>query len=281
MCKRILRIALLTLPFYFVFCITVQAQKILSSPSFDVAAFLVENLKYPKRALNKNIEGKAQVKFLVNETGDIDSVVALTSIGFGIEEEAVRVIKLMPKWKPGTNDGIPTTYSFIQTVNFKLEGKGFKRQREFSSFKEASEHIKMSQYLLEGLRKSDDTSSTVTLHSEQSFFAPKQKDTSNYMVSLDSGVYRIVMSSNRGDFFMSRSASFYYNGDEVGGLFRAYEYPDELLIWHCRFKNVNKTISRFSNDRFIEFAMANPTLARIFISHNFIIKKKDFTVNNE
>lgn len=63
--------------------------------------YLGKNLKYPREAQNNEIEGMVIVQFVVDEEGNITSPKIVKSVGFGCDEEALRVVKSMPQWKPG------------------------------------------------------------------------------------------------------------------------------------------------------------------------------------
>lgn len=82
--------------------------------------WIAQNVKYPEIAKNKKIQGKVFVRFIITETGKVDSVTVLKSIHPLLDEEAIRVIKLMPDWKPGSNKGKIVNCSFLLPINFKL-----------------------------------------------------------------------------------------------------------------------------------------------------------------
>jgi protein TonB len=83
--------------------------------------FLVKNLVYPKAALDAGIEGKVYVKFIVEIDGTVTNVEAKNKIEGGCSEEAVRVVSLMPKWKPGIQNGKPVRVTFTLPLNFKYK----------------------------------------------------------------------------------------------------------------------------------------------------------------
>ena len=89
-------------------------------PTFNIGPFLQNNLKYPSMALEANVSGKVIVNFIVDEQGNILKSTILKGIGYGCDEEALRVIKLMPKWTPGMVGGRPVKVSFNQVIIFKL-----------------------------------------------------------------------------------------------------------------------------------------------------------------
>lgn len=84
-------------------------------------SYLNTSIKYPQEALQKGIEGVVRVKFIVNENGSIERAEAIkNTLGHGLEEEAIRVISDMPRWKPGRNNGIPVRVYFQVPIKFVL-----------------------------------------------------------------------------------------------------------------------------------------------------------------
>lgn len=70
-------------------------------------------LNYPKAAERANVSGKVYVKFRVSKRGKIDSVSVIKGIGFGCDEEAVRLVKSMPKWNPCINSNKKRIFVFF------------------------------------------------------------------------------------------------------------------------------------------------------------------------
>jgi protein TonB len=71
-------------------------------------------------ARETHIEGRVTIKFVVNEDGSISNAKVVRAIGGGCEEEALRVINSMPKWKPGKQNGKAVKVYFTLPVNFVL-----------------------------------------------------------------------------------------------------------------------------------------------------------------
>ena len=92
--------------------------------------FLSENVKYPKEAVKKGIQGRVICQFVVEKDGSISNVEVVRSGGHHLlDQEAVRVISIMPKWKPGTQRGKPIRVKYTIPVNFRLpEGSSAKAQ---------------------------------------------------------------------------------------------------------------------------------------------------------
>jgi protein TonB len=83
--------------------------------------YLAKNIKYPPLAKESGIQGKVFINFVVEPDGSISNVKVLRGIGGGCDEEAVRVVKNMPKWKPGMQRGKPVRVSFNLPVKFTLQ----------------------------------------------------------------------------------------------------------------------------------------------------------------
>lgn len=84
-------------------------------------SYLQKNIRYPKKAIKKEVEGTVNVEFIVNENGSISKAKVVKRIGSGCDEEALRVIKAMPKWAPGTQDGKKVRVYYTIPITFKFE----------------------------------------------------------------------------------------------------------------------------------------------------------------
>ena len=84
--------------------------------------YLSENVKYPVIAQENGIQGRVICQFVVNKDGSIVDVEVVRSGGDpSLDKEAVRVIKSMPKWKPGKQRGKAVRVKYTVPVNFKLQ----------------------------------------------------------------------------------------------------------------------------------------------------------------
>ncbi|PLK44622.1 energy transducer TonB [Emticicia sp. TH156] len=100
---------------------TVEQQPEFPGGLKEMYAFIGKNLKYPSAAQRANISGRVFAKFVVEKDGRIGDVQILKGIGFGCDEEAQRVIKSMPKWNPGKQNGRSVRVFFTMPINFQLE----------------------------------------------------------------------------------------------------------------------------------------------------------------
>lgn len=83
--------------------------------------YIQKNLKYPMMARESDIQGRVFVNFVVEPDGSISKVNVMRGIGGGCDEEAVRVIESMPKWKPGKQRGSAVRVSYTVPIIFKLQ----------------------------------------------------------------------------------------------------------------------------------------------------------------
>ena len=83
--------------------------------------FLQENIVYPKKAREAGIEGRVFVNFVVRENGTISDITVQRSAHKMLSDEVIRVVKEMPRWIPGKQDGEPVNVYFSLPVNFELE----------------------------------------------------------------------------------------------------------------------------------------------------------------
>jgi periplasmic protein TonB len=90
-------------------------------PGGNVNSYLSKNIKYPAAASRANVSGKVFLTFVVNTDGSIQDVSVLKGLGFGCDEEAMRVVKSMPKWRPGKQSGRPVRVKYNLPVSFVLE----------------------------------------------------------------------------------------------------------------------------------------------------------------
>jgi len=83
--------------------------------------YISENLNYPIEAQRYNIQGRVTLQFVVNPDGSIGKIEILSSIDPLLDNEAIRVVKTLPKFKPGKQGGVPVKVWFSLPVLFKIE----------------------------------------------------------------------------------------------------------------------------------------------------------------
>jgi TonB family protein len=85
-------------------------------------SWIFSNIKYPAEAVKNKIEGVVHTGFTVSSTGKVQNVKVRKGVNPVLDAEAVRVIKSMPDWKPGSQHGQPVDVEFTVPIEFKLEG---------------------------------------------------------------------------------------------------------------------------------------------------------------
>ncbi|MFD2935706.1 M56 family metallopeptidase [Spirosoma flavum] len=86
-----------------------------------LGSYLGKNLRYPAAAQKAKAEGRVFVSFVVTKSGEITDVEILKGIGYGADEEAIRVVQNMPRWQPAKQNGQLVNVKFNLPINFQLE----------------------------------------------------------------------------------------------------------------------------------------------------------------
>ena len=95
-------------------------------PSFpggdtELFKFIYDNIKYPELAKENNIQGKVILRFCVTYKGTVDQVSVVRGVDPSLDEEAIRVIKMLPLWKPGKQGGKPVNVWYSVPISFQLK----------------------------------------------------------------------------------------------------------------------------------------------------------------
>lgn len=83
--------------------------------------WLNNNLRYPELAQQNNVQGKVIVKFTVEKDGSISNPTVVRGVDKDLDREAIRVVRKMPKWSPGKNNGVAVRSYFTLPVTFRLQ----------------------------------------------------------------------------------------------------------------------------------------------------------------
>ena len=83
--------------------------------------FLSSNIQYPADAQKQKVDGRVLVKFVVEKDGSITEVKVIKPAFPSLDAEAIRVVKAMPKWKPGYQNGQAVRVQFAMPINFSLK----------------------------------------------------------------------------------------------------------------------------------------------------------------
>ncbi len=83
--------------------------------------YMKNHTHYPEAAIATGIQGRVVISFVVNEDGSVGDAKVVRGIGGGCDEEALRMVAGMPKWKPARHNGVPVKVFFVLPVKFELE----------------------------------------------------------------------------------------------------------------------------------------------------------------
>ena len=86
----------------------------------ELMKYLQKNIRYPKVCKEQGLQGRVIVQFVVNTDSTISDVKVVKPVNPHFDQEALRVVKAMPKWKPGTQCGKPVRVRFTLPVTFRL-----------------------------------------------------------------------------------------------------------------------------------------------------------------
>ena len=94
----------------------------------EAMKFLAKNIKYPVAAQQAKIEGRVIVQFVVERDGSISDVHTLRGVNPDLDAEAIRVVSLMPKWKPGKQRGKAVAVKYTMPIMFRLQSPAPKNE---------------------------------------------------------------------------------------------------------------------------------------------------------
>jgi TonB family protein len=104
-----------------VFCYITEQMPIFPGGDGELMKYLSDNIRYPEVALKNKTQGKVILRFVITKVGTIRKVEVLRSLSPECDKEAIRVVKSLPKWIPGTQDGKHVDVWYTLPVAFKLK----------------------------------------------------------------------------------------------------------------------------------------------------------------
>jgi len=87
----------------------------------SLMVFLQRTVKYPKEAMDKGIQGRVLVKFIIEKDGQVSTPEVVKSVYAALDEEALRVVRCMPNWQPGRQKGKVVRVFFTLPITFRLQ----------------------------------------------------------------------------------------------------------------------------------------------------------------
>lgn len=117
------RLVILSIALFIGFMMSAYAQN--THPSFPggeeaLKNYLAENIQYPPMAVEMGIEGVVTVEFMVRADGSIGEAKIVRMVDPDLEDEALRIVKSMPRWNPASKDGVPVDTWFSLPIKFIL-----------------------------------------------------------------------------------------------------------------------------------------------------------------
>ena len=98
-----------------------QCEKNQAASEAAIWKFLAQHVRYPSEARQRKISGTVYVQFVVDKNGEVSNIEVLKGVGGGCTEEAIRVVKKMKNWCPGTQRGIPVSVRYKLPIRFTLK----------------------------------------------------------------------------------------------------------------------------------------------------------------
>lgn len=120
---------------------TKKTEDVITQPEFKggiekMYEYISNNFVYPEEAEKRSVNGKMEVEFTVEKSGDITYVGILKGLDYSIDEEVLRLLKAMPRWTPATKNGVPVRYKVSMPINIRASRKGQKSSQDLIRYDE-------------------------------------------------------------------------------------------------------------------------------------------------
>lgn len=120
---------------------TQKTADVITQPEFKggiekMYQYITDNFVYPEEAEKRSVNGKMEVEFTVEKSGDITYVGILKGLDYSIDEEVLRLLKAMPRWTPATKNGVPVRYKVSMPINIRASRKGQKSNQDLIKYNE-------------------------------------------------------------------------------------------------------------------------------------------------
>jgi protein TonB len=99
----------------------IQEQPAFPGGESAMMGYIVENIQYPQEALENDIQGTVYIRFVVTRSGAVGEAQVLRSVHELLDKEALRVVKSLPNWTPGKQNGTPVSVWFVMPIKFTLQ----------------------------------------------------------------------------------------------------------------------------------------------------------------
>lgn len=114
---------------------SVPKEDVITQPEFKggiekMYEYISNNFRYPDEAKKRSVNGKMEVEFTVEKSGDITYVGILKGLDYSIDDEILRLLKAMPRWTPATKNGVPVRYKVSMPITIRASRRGQKSAQE-------------------------------------------------------------------------------------------------------------------------------------------------------
>lgn len=120
---------------------TAKTADVITQPEFKggiekMYEYISINFVYPEEAQKRSVNGKMEVEFTVEKSGDITYVGILKGLDYSIDEEVLRLLKAMPRWTPATKNGVPVRYKVSMPITIRASRKKERSSQELGRYNE-------------------------------------------------------------------------------------------------------------------------------------------------
>lgn len=120
---------------------TAKKADVITQPEFKggiekMYEYISINFVYPEEAQKRSVNGKMEVEFTVEKSGDITYVGILKGLDYSIDEEVLRLLKAMPRWTPATKNGVPVRYKVSMPITIRASRKKERSSQELGRYNE-------------------------------------------------------------------------------------------------------------------------------------------------
>lgn len=118
-----------------------QTEDIITQPEFKggiekMYKYISDNFEYPDEAKKRSVNGKMEVEFTVEKSGDITYVGILKGLDYSIDDEVLRLLKAMPRWTPATKNGVPVRYRVSMPITIRASRKSQKSSIDLQDYRD-------------------------------------------------------------------------------------------------------------------------------------------------
>lgn len=120
---------------------TKKTEDVITQPEFKggiekMYQYITDNFQYPEEAQRRSVNGKIEVEFTVEKSGDITYVGILKGLDYSIDGEVLRLLKAMPRWTPATKNGVPVRYKVSMPITIRASRKGQRSSQQLAKYDE-------------------------------------------------------------------------------------------------------------------------------------------------